>query len=126
MAQTDLGYKLIIEHQHSGMLYHNEIFTPLKIGQALSVIIHKIRDDGKIDVKLHAPDKHDLSDLEQAILTRLTANNGVLQLGDKTPPKDIYQAFGVSKKNFKRAISRLYKKRLIAVEAQRIVKLPAQ
>lgn len=116
MAKTDLGYKVIIEHRHVGMLYHNEIFTALKIGQSLPVIVQKIRPDNKIDLKLIAPDKHDLSALEDDILKRLAANNGVLHMGDKTPPETIYQVFGVSKKHFKRAVSRLYKQRLISVQ----------
>ncbi len=120
MASTDLGYKAIIDNSHTGMLYHNEIFEPLKIGQQLVATVKKIRDDGKIDLSLPVLDKRDLSELEQTILDRLHANHGVLQLGDKTPPQEIYQVFGASKKNFKRAISRLYKQHLIEVSPNSI------
>ncbi|PID89067.1 MAG: GntR family transcriptional regulator, partial [Bacteroidia bacterium] len=123
MAKTELGYKVIIDHQYTGLLYDSEVFTPLKIGQTLAVIVNKIRDDGKIDLRLPRPDKSDLSELEQSLLTRLAANHGVLHLGDKTPPEAIYQTLGVSKKNFKRAISRLYKKRLIVVESDKITQV---
>ncbi len=117
MAQTDLGYKIIIQHCYTGMLYHNEVFSPLKIGQPIDVIIKKIRDDGKIDLKPVTLSKHNLSELEQTILDKLVHNHGLLQIGDKTPPAEIYQLFGVSKKNFKRAVSHLYKQRLILVTA---------
>ncbi|PIE45545.1 MAG: GntR family transcriptional regulator [Gammaproteobacteria bacterium] len=120
MAETDIGYKVIINHRHSGMLYYNEVFTPLRIGQTVTVNIKKIRDDGKIDLLMPQADKNDLSELENAILQDLKLNNGVLCLGDKTPPDVIYQRFSVSKKNFKRALSRLYKQRMITVEPQRI------
>ncbi len=120
MAKTDLGYKVIINHCHTGILYANEVFSPLKIGQAVEVQIKKIRDDDKIDLLLPQPKKSDLSELEQTILERLKANHGILSLGDKTPPDAIYRTLGVSKKNFKRAISRLYKARLIVIEAERI------
>ncbi|MGY0400058.1 MAG: CvfB family protein [Ostreibacterium sp.] len=123
MAQTDLGYKAIINHQHTGMFYHNEIFTTLKTGQAITANINKVRDDGKIDLLLEAPNKQDLSTLEQAILDKLMVNNGTLPIGDKTSPKVIYQLFGVSKKNFKRAVSRLYKQRLISVESEHTLTL---
>lgn len=116
MAKTDLGYKVIIENQHSGMLYHNEVFTTLNIGQRVNVFIQKIRDDGKIDLRLERP-KQQSSELEQRILDKLAANNGILRLSDKTPPEEIYRVFSVSKKHFKRAISHLYKQRLIVVEA---------
>lgn len=122
MAQTDLGYKCIINHQHWGMLYHNEVFEVLTIGQKLPALIKKIRQDGKIDLCLPQPKKEDLSELEQVIMNQLDANNGRLRVGDKTDPKDIYRLFKVSKKNFKRALSRLYKKRLILVEAEQILK----
>lgn len=120
MAKTDLGYKVVIEHTHTGLLYDNEVFEPLKVGQTVTVTIIKIREDGKIDLRLPQPKKTDLSILESDILQRLQANHGQLSLGDKTPPETIYQVLGVSKKNFKRAVSRLYKQRLIVVEAQRI------
>lgn len=115
MAKTDLGYKVIIEHQHTGMLYHNEVFCSLTIGQSLEVIIAHIRQDNKIDLRLQTPDKSDLSELEQAIMDKLHANQGLLHISDKTPPQTIYQTFSVSKKHFKRAISRLYKQRQIVI-----------
>lgn len=121
MAETDLGYKIIIEHQHTGMLYHNEVFQPLSVGQQITAQIKKIRADNKIDLQLAAPDKRNLSELEQHILDKLAANHGVLRVGDKTDPKVIYALFSVSKKNFKRAISRLYKQRLILIEAERLL-----
>ncbi len=116
MAKTDLGYKVIIENAHTGMLYHNEVFTKLNIGQKVNVFINKIRDDGKIDLRLETIKKTELSTLEQQILSRLSANNGILKMNDKTPPEEIYRAFSVSKKNFKRALSHLYKQRLIIIE----------
>ncbi|MBS9778406.1 MAG: GntR family transcriptional regulator [Gammaproteobacteria bacterium] len=116
MATTDLGYKAIINHSHTGMLYHNEVFEPLKIGQKLTATIKKVREDGKIDLAIPSVDKKNLSELEQTIIDKLNANHGVVRLGDKTPPDEIYKAFKVSKKNFKRAVSRLYKQRLITVK----------
>lgn len=120
IAETDLGYKCIVNHQHWGMLYRNEVFEPLSIGQKLRALIKKIRDDGKIDLQLPQPKKYNLSELEQSIMDRLHANHGLLRVGDKTDPQVIYRLFRVSKKNFKRAVSRLYKQRLISVEAEKI------
>ncbi len=116
MAKTDLGYKVIIENAHTGMLYHNEVFTNLNIGQKVSVFINKIREDGKIDLKLETLKKSELSVLEQQIIDKLSVNNGILKVSDKTPPEEIYRLFSVSKKNFKRALSHLYKQRLIVIE----------
>lgn len=126
MAQTDLGYKVIINHRHTGMLYANEVFTSLKIGQAVRVQIQKVRDDEKLDLRLPRPDKKDLSELETTIMQRLENNHGVLALGDKTAPDVIYRTLSVSKKNFKRAISRLYKQRMILIEDERITLAPKE
>lgn len=121
MAKTDLGYKVILNHTHTGLLYDNEVFEPLSVGQQIEAVIKKIREDGKIDVRLPQPKKDDLSALEADILRRLKANQGHLALGDKTSPDTVYQVLGVSKKNFKRAISRLYKQRRILLEPERIL-----
>jgi len=114
MAKTDLGYKAIINNKHTGILYNNEIYTTLCIGQTITGHIKKIRHDGKIDLRLATPDKNDSAPLESVILYKLSSK-GHLRLGDKTDPAVIYQIFGVSKKHFKRALSRLYKKRLIHI-----------
>lgn len=31
-GKTDLGYKAIINHQHTGVIYKNEVFKPLRFG----------------------------------------------------------------------------------------------
>ena len=115
-ARTDLGFKAIINGNHWGMLYNNEIFQPLEHGQKLAGFIKKIRADGKIDLSLQDLNADPIKDLPEKILSLLKNKGGFLSVNDKTPAEEIYELFGVSKKKYKIALGGLYKKRLITVE----------
>ena len=78
--------------------------------------IKDVRDDGKVNLSIHSLDDDTRDELEQSILDKLGQNEGCLPFSDKSSPEEIFSAFKVSKKNFKRAISGLYKKRLISIE----------
>ncbi|MGR8952257.1 MAG: CvfB family protein [Gammaproteobacteria bacterium] len=117
---TELGAKAIVDNTHWGMLYQNEIFRPLRRGQKLTGYIKKVRDDHKLDLTLHEPGYGKIEPLADKILAELDKHDGVLQLGDKSPPEAVYAAFGVSKKAFKQAIGALYKKQLIVIEEHSI------
>lgn len=115
-GKTDLGFKAIINGRHLGMLYNNEIFQELKIGQKLRGHIKGIRpEDGKIDLILQKTGHHAGADIAPQILEALKKNGGFLAVTDKTSAEKIYELFGVSKKKFKIALGGLYKKRLITI-----------
>ncbi|MDT8316848.1 MAG: S1-like domain-containing RNA-binding protein [bacterium] len=114
--QTDIGYKAVVNNSHLGVLYSNEIFQKIEIGDKLKGFIKKIRDDGKIDLCLERPGPAKVNDLSREIFNLLTKEEGFLSVTDKSPPEEIYSLFGVSKKTYKKAIGSLYKKRLINIE----------
>ena len=114
--KTDLGYKAIINSAHSGVLYNNQVFTTLHIGQKIKGYINKVRDDEKIDLLLLKPGYEKMDELSQKVYEQLKASNGFLPVSDKTAPEKIANLFGISKKNFKKAIGSLYKERLIVIE----------
>ena len=118
--KTDLGYKAIIDNSHFGMLYKNEVFQTLTIGQRLKGFIGKVREDEKIDLVLQKPGYEKMEGLAQEILDKLKANDGFLAVGDKSSPEVIYSQFKISKKNFKKALGTLYKNRLIVIEDEGI------
>jgi predicted RNA-binding protein (virulence factor B family) len=115
-AETDMGFKAIINGKHMGMLYSNEIFKPLEHGQHLKGYAKKPRGDGKIDLILEAVGYKAAADIGQKILTELKKENGYLPIDDKTSAELIYEMFGVSKKKYKIALGDLYKKRLIVIK----------
>lgn len=114
--QTDLGYKVIVENKFWGLLFRNEIFTNLKIGQRTKGYIKKIHEDGKLDVTLNKPGLARKDEAGEKIMSRLQKAGGYLPVGDKSSPDLIYSQFSMSKGTFKKAIGGLYKQGLITIE----------
>lgn len=119
-AHTDLGYKAIINNAHWGVIYENEVFRPLKKGDRVRGFIKKVREDQKIDLCLQRPGYEKVDAVSEQVLGQLRQHGGFMAVNDKTAPELIYQLFGVSKKNFKKAVGALYKKKLIALEGDGI------
>lgn len=122
-GKTDLGYKAVINNTHIGLIYKNEVFRTLKNGEKIKGYIKKIRPDRKIDLCLQLPGKDARDDLNSKIIDHLKKNEGESTLTDKSPPEEIYRCFGVSKKNYKKAIGMLYKKKLIRIREDKITLL---
>ncbi|MCB9223507.1 MAG: S1-like domain-containing RNA-binding protein [Crocinitomicaceae bacterium] len=114
--KTDLGMNVIINKQHSGLIYQNEIFQPIKPGQKIKGFIKKLREDEKIDVSLQKAGYERIPGVAGDILEKLRQSGGFVEANDKTSPESIKHMFGVSKKAFKKAIGSLYKDRLIIIE----------
>jgi len=118
--ETDLGYKAIVNNEHWGMLYKNQIYQPLSPGQKITGYVNKVRDDEKIDLLLEKPGYEKVDSISQKILDELKQNRGFMAVSDNTSPEMINSLFGISKKNFKKAIGSLYKKRLITFDSDGI------
>ena len=118
--KTNLGYKTIVGNFHWGVLYKNEIFENLHIGQKLKGFVKKLREDQKIDIRLQRPGAQGSSDISQNVLAKIQEIGGTTMLTDKSPPEDIYTLFGISKKNFKKAIGALYKRNLVTISPEGI------
>lgn len=114
-VRTDLGYKCIVDDLFSGMLYENELYKPLELGIETVGYVKNVREDGKIDLTLEPATIKRIPVLEEEIMMRIEANGGRLTITDKSTPEEIKSAFSCSKKDFKKAIGALYKKRRIAL-----------
>lgn len=114
--ETELGFKAVVNHRYWGLLYKDEIFRPLKLGQRVVGYVKKIRSDKKIDLALSL-DNHSqqAASLSQRILAYLAGHGGQMPFNDRTSPDIIRQNFGVSKKVFKQTLGSLYKQRLISL-----------
>lgn len=113
--RTDLGFKAIVDDRFGGLVYDNELFTPLHTGMRLTAYVKQVRPDGKIDLTLQKSGYARVEDFSEVLLTHLRTHEGIVHLHDKSPAEAIYDAFGVSKKTFKKAVGDLYKKRLITI-----------
>lgn len=118
--KSDLGYNVIINHKHKGLIYANEVFTALKAGDAIKGFIKLIRAENKIDVMLQRHGYEATEPIQELILAKLKNANGFLDFTDKSEPALIYKKFGVSKKVFKKAIGALYKDKCILIEEEGI------
>ena len=122
-GKSDLGFKAVINGTHLGQLFEGETFQRLHFGEQLKGYIRQVRVDGKIDLMLQLPSELTRDNLSEAIIEHLRQNDGVSTLTDKSPPNDIYQAYGVSKASYKKALGKLYKQRCIAIEKHQITLL---
>lgn len=117
---TEIGYKVIINNTHWGLVYHNEIFQRLEKGDHIKGYIKEVREDEKIDVSLTPLGYQKVEGIAKTILELLKVQGGYIAVHDKSEPDVIYSLFRCSKKAFKQAIGALYKQKLILIEPQGI------
>jgi len=122
-GKSDLGFKAVVNGSHLGQLYSSEIFRPLHYGERVEGYIKQIRQDGRIDLILQLPSHLERDRLADAIVEHLQQNDGTTELTDKSQPDAIYQAFGVSKASYKKALGKLYRERRINIDKSRITLL---
>jgi predicted RNA-binding protein (virulence factor B family) len=113
---SDLGVNVIINNLYKGIIYHNDLFTHISIGDKVEGYIKNIREEGKIDVTLQKLGYSQVEDSAEKIVEKLKSSNGVLKLTDKSDSEEIMFRLQMSKKNFKKAIGGLYKQGLIRLE----------
>ncbi len=112
--ETPLGYSVIVNGTHAGLLYANEVFRPLRSGELLPGHLRQIRADGKLDVRLGQAGYDEVESAAALVLAALKqCPDGRLPLGDKSLADDVYRRLGMSKKVFKKALGSLYKQGLV-------------
>ncbi|PIB35222.1 hypothetical protein BFP72_07335 [Reichenbachiella sp. 5M10] len=114
------GIQTIIDQKYRGLIYENETFEELLKGSHKTGFIKQIRPDGKIDVTLRKAGIENLEEGAERIMKYLSSNNGQLSLHDKSSPEEIQSILSMSKKNFKRSVGILYKKKLILLGEEEI------
>jgi hypothetical protein len=120
IERSDLGYTVIINHVHKGLIFANETFRELNVGETQKAYVKNIREDGKIDISLQKQGYVNVEPNAKRILEMLKENEGFLALTDKSQPEAIYSQLHISKKIFKKAIGSLYKSKLIRLDKEGI------
>ncbi|WGD34369.1 S1-like domain-containing RNA-binding protein [Olleya sp. YS] len=113
---SDLGMNVIVNNKHSGLIYKDNIFQDISVGDKLKGIVKKIRPGNKLDISLGQIGYRNIEPNADKILQELEDNNGYLSLTDKSNPDLIKDQLQMSKKTFKKAIGTLYKKKLIEIK----------
>lgn len=117
---TDLGINVIINKKYKGLMYSNEVYQDLRIGDKHIGYIKTIRPDNKIDVSFQEIGLKNIEPNAELILKELKANKGFLRLNDNSHPEDIKTVLKMSKKSFKKAIGLLYKDKIIQIKSDGI------
>ena len=113
---SDKGMNVIVNKKHLGLVYHEDIFKELSIGDKLKGVVKKVRPDNKLDISLGQVGYKSIEPNAEVVLKELQDNSGYIQVNDKSSPEEIKELFQMSKKNFKKAIGSLYKQRLIDIK----------
>lgn len=113
--QTDLGWKVIVDDKYAGLVYKDEIFSTVSMGESLTGYVKQVREDGKLDISLQPSGRANIVGFADRLLQYLTDHDGHTAFNDHSSADDIAREFGVSKKTFKKAVGELYRKRRILV-----------
>ncbi|CAM3364675.1 S1 RNA-binding domain-containing protein [Zobellia roscoffensis] len=113
---TDLGWEVIINDQHKGLVYSNEIYKHVAVGDRTKGYIKNIRPDNKLDISLQPLGEKVLEPAAEAIYKKLMAHGGYLALHDKSDPILIKKELQMSKKTFKKGVGTLYRERKILIK----------
>lgn len=113
---TDLGLNVIVNQQHKGLVYSNEVFQDLKIGDTVKAWVSRIREDNKLDILLQQPGYGNIDTESKRLLSLLEAADGFLPFNDKSDPIEIKSTLGMSKKTFKKAAGQLFRNKVITIK----------
>lgn len=119
-TRSPLGYKAVIDGTHLGLIHNNDVLASVKTGQKITGYIKNIRPDDAIDLTLQLQGKDMRGNLVQQILDDLEQSGGTSYLTDSSTPEDIFRHYQVSKGNYKKALSQLYKDKKIIIERDKI------
>ncbi len=117
---SELGMNVIVNNIHSGLIYSDNIYQDLSVGDKLKGTVKKIRPGNKIDISIGKVGYRNIEPNAALILEALNANSKHIALNDKSSPEAIKNKLQMSKKNFKKAIGSLYKQKLIAIKSDGI------
>lgn len=113
--RTDIGYKVIVDNLFYGMIYHNETFRPIRIGDKVTAYVKHVREDNKVDITLSGYIEDRIQALAQTLLEHINTNGGQTDLCDSSAPEKIKSVLSCSKKDFKKAVGYLLKNGEISI-----------
>ena len=119
-SESPIGYRAIINSRHWGMIYKNQIFRPVRVGDSMEGWVRRITDDNRIDITLQQQGYDGVTSSAETLLSLIKEHGGVLSVGDNSTPDQIHALTQMSKKVFKRAVGILLKRGDITAESTQI------
>ena len=112
-SESPIGFRVVVNNRHWGMIYRNQIFQPVAVGDRLTAYVARITDDNRIDISLQQSGLAQVKDSAEVLLRLLRENNGVIPLNDDSDPEEVRRMTRMSKKIFKRSLGMLLKRGLV-------------
>ena len=119
-SESPIGYRAIINSRHWGMIYKNQIFSDVRVGDSLEGYVRRITEDNRIDLSLRREGYDGVAASAETLYSLLRNNGGVLSVGDDSSPEEVHTVTQMSKKVFKRAVGMLLKRGDIVAEGHQI------
>jgi len=119
-SESPIGYRVIIDSRHWGMIYKNQIFQRISVGDCVEAFVRRITEDNRIDLSLRREGYDGVAASAESLYDLLKSQGGVLEVGDDSTPDEIHAATQMSKKVFKRAVGILLKRGDIVAEKYQI------
>ena len=119
-SESPIGYRAIINSRHWGMIYKNQIFSDVRVGDSLEGYVRRITEDNRIDLSLRREGYDGVAASAETLYSLLRNNGGVLSVGDDSSPEEVHAVTQMSKKVFKRAVGMLLKRGDIVAEGFRL------
>ena len=119
-SESPIGYRVIINNRHWGMLYRNQLFRPIAVGDRTNGYVRKLTEDKRIEVSLQQEGFAQVKDSAEVLLQLVRDNGGFLPLNDDSAPEEVNRLTQTSKKVFKRSLGMLLKRGAVTVDEQGI------
>jgi predicted RNA-binding protein (virulence factor B family) len=117
---TPLGYLAIVNGKHKGLIYHNEVFERLRMGDEITAYVKKVKEGGDLDLSKQKIGFSHVNDQTDVLLNLIKKSGGFLPLHDNSSPEEIQFKLKMSKKVFKKAVGMLYKMKKISISNEGI------
>jgi predicted RNA-binding protein (virulence factor B family) len=114
--ESPLGFSAIINNTFKGLIYHNDIYQDVFIGDELKGFVKTIRPDQLVDLSFQKSGFKNVLDSTEVVMEAINENNGFLNLHDKSTPEEISIRLSMSKATFKKAIGILYRHKKILIK----------
>ena len=119
-SESPIGYRVIVNNRHWGMIYRNQLFRPIAVGDRTKGYVRKLTEDNRIDVSLQQEGFAQVKDSAEVLLQLVRDNGGFLPLNDDSAPEEVNRLTQTSKKVFKRSLGMLLKRGAVTVDEQGI------
>lgn len=117
-SETPVGYRAIVNHRHWGMLYHNQLFRPVEVGDRMGGYVSRITPEGRVDLALQRQGYDEVKEAADRLVELMREQGGSIALSDGSSPDEVHHLTGMSKKTFKRAMGYLMKQGRVEMSAR--------